>query len=114
MIDTGFVAESFLPELALDEEPMTIGGIEMISVNRYDTAHQSVRHRHDLPARLRGASRHVGAARLHLGRDRPHGRQCAAIADVEMYGGVDGSPYSGASSRLLLVRAGRHRLDNVT
>ena len=38
VLDYGFVAESFLPGLALEEEPMTIGGVEATSVNTYDTA----------------------------------------------------------------------------
>src|SRR5689334_21423115 len=36
VLDYGFVAESMLPGVALEEEPMTLGGIEMTSVNTYD------------------------------------------------------------------------------
>lgn len=37
VLDYGFVAESLLPGLALQEEPMTIGGVEATAVNTYDT-----------------------------------------------------------------------------
>jgi hypothetical protein len=39
VVDTGFMAESLLPGLELEEPPMTIGGVEAESVNTYDTAH---------------------------------------------------------------------------
>ena len=38
VVDYGFVAESVLPGLVLEEEPMTIGGVEATSVNTYDAA----------------------------------------------------------------------------
>jgi len=38
VLDYGFAAESMLPGVALEEEPMTIGGVEATSVNTYDVA----------------------------------------------------------------------------
>jgi hypothetical protein len=43
LLDCGFVAESLLPGLALQEEPMTIGGVEATSVNTYDTVESWLR-----------------------------------------------------------------------
>ncbi|MBG0831108.1 hypothetical protein HS041_25440 [Planomonospora sp. ID67723] len=37
-LDCGFVAESLLPGLALEEPPMTPGGVEAVSVDEYDAA----------------------------------------------------------------------------
>src|SRR5688572_11522661 len=36
VLDYGFVAESLLPGLSIEEPPMTLGGIEAVSVNEYD------------------------------------------------------------------------------
>src|SRR5690606_4395747 len=37
ILDYGFAAEALLPGVRLPEPPMTLGGIEAISVNAYDT-----------------------------------------------------------------------------
>lgn len=38
ILDYGFVAEALLPNLTMEEPPMTFGGVEAVSVNEYDTA----------------------------------------------------------------------------
>ncbi len=73
VLDYGFAAESMLPGVALEEEPMTIGGVEATSVNTYDVVGEPVAHRDDVPPRRRGAPRHVRAARLHRGGGGPAG-----------------------------------------
>ncbi len=102
VIDTGFVAESFLPGLALEEEPMTIGGVEMISVNRYDT--RSSRFITDMTFR-RGSEEHRGTSVQHVYTAAEIARLVvdAGYPDIEMYGDVDGSPYRWGDRRLLLV-----------
>jgi len=102
VIDTGFVAESFLPGLVLEEEPMTIDGIEMISVNRYDP--RTSRFVTDMTFR-RGNEEHVGTSVQHVYTSAEIARLVveAGFERVEMYGAVDGSAYQWGDRRLLLV-----------
>ncbi len=102
IIDTGFVAESFLPGLHLQEEPMTIGGVEMTSVNSYDPVES--RFLTEMTFR-RGSEVHRGTSVQHVYTSAEMARLCraAGYGDVELYGDVDGSPYRWGSSRLLLV-----------
>ena len=65
VLDYGFVAESLLPGLALQEEPMTIEGVEATSVNTYDTVESRFSGGVHVPSRRRGAPRHVRTARVH-------------------------------------------------
>jgi len=106
VIDTGFAAESLLPGLQLEEEPVTFGGIEMISVNSYDPARS--RYLTDMTVR-RGTEQHRATAVQHVYTSAEIARMImtAGYGSVEMYGDVDGSPYRWGSRRLLLVaRAG--------
>ncbi len=102
VVDYGFVAESLLPGLALDEEPMTIGGVEATSVNTYDTAES--RWLTELTFR-RGDEVHRGTSVQHVYTAAEVGRlvTAAGFTDVERYGDVDASPYRLGSPRLLLV-----------
>ncbi|HEY5879653.1 MAG TPA: hypothetical protein VIU11_12140, partial [Nakamurella sp.] len=110
VIDTGFVAESLLPDLRMEEEPVTIGGIEMISVNSYDPAQS--RFLTDMTFR-RGDEEHRATSVQHVYTSAEIARLImdAGYGSVEMYGDVDGSPYRWGSRRLLLVaRAGSSRI----
>jgi SAM-dependent methyltransferase len=102
VIDYPCVAESLLPGLALEEEPMTFGGIEATPVNTYDTADsryitESVFRRGDEVFRST-AVQHVYTAaevtRLVV---------AAGFTDVQRFGDADGSPFRLGSPRLLLV-----------
>jgi SAM-dependent methyltransferase len=102
VVDYGFVAESLLPGLALDEEPVTIGGVEATSVNTYDTA--GSRWLTEFTFR-RGDEVHRGTSVQHVYTAAEVGRlvTAAGFAGVERYGDADGSPYRLGSPRLLLV-----------
>jgi SAM-dependent methyltransferase len=92
VLDYGFVAESLLPGLALEEEPMTIAGIEATSVNTYDTA--GSRWLTEFTFR-RGDEVHRGTSVQHVYTAAEVSRLVteAGFIDVERYGDVDGSPY---------------------
>jgi SAM-dependent methyltransferase len=102
VIDSGFVAESLLPGLELEEPPMTIGGIEAVSVNEYDVAdsrwitHFTFR---------RGEQVHRGMSVQHVYTAAEIVRmvRAAGFASTELYGDVSGAPYAFAAARLLLV-----------
>jgi SAM-dependent methyltransferase len=102
VIDYGFAAESLLPGLTLDEEPMTFGGVEAMSVNTYDTAQS--RWLTEFTFR-RGDEVHRGTSVQHVYTAAEVTRLVTAggFTDVERYGDVDGSPYRLGSPRLLLV-----------
>ncbi len=102
VVDYGFVAESVLPGLALDEEPMTIGGVEATSVNTYDAAES--RWLTEFTFR-RGDEVHRGTSVQHVYTAAEVGRlvTAAGFTGVERYGDADGSPYRLGSPRLLLV-----------
>lgn len=102
VIDSGFVAESFLPGLHLEEPAMTIGGIEAVSVNEYDVAdsrwitHFTFR---------RGEQVHSGTSVQHVYTAAEMIRmvRAAGFASTELFGDTAGTPYTIGSPRLLLV-----------
>jgi 2-polyprenyl-3-methyl-5-hydroxy-6-metoxy-1,4-benzoquinol methylase len=102
IVDTGFVAESLLPHLRLEEPPMTTGGIEAESVNEYDTVgsrwitHFTFR---------RGAQVHRGTAVQHVYTAAEIVRmvRTAGFAAAELYADPAGTPYRVGAGRLLLV-----------
>ena len=102
VVDYGFVAESVLPGLVLEEEPMTIGGVEATSVNTYDAA--GSRWLTEFTFR-RGDEVHRGTSVQHVYTVAEVARlvATAGFPDVERYGDADGSPYRFGSARLLLV-----------
>jgi SAM-dependent methyltransferase len=102
VLDYGFVAESMLPGVALEEEPMTLGGIEVTSVNTYDV----------VDSRWITEMTFHRDGKVHRGTSVQHGYTsaeggrlltAAGFRDVERYGDADGSPYRLGSPRLLLV-----------
>ena len=101
VLDYGFVAESVLPGIALEEEPMTIGGIEATSVNSYDPWRAVA----DQFTFRRGDEVHRGTSVQHVYTSAEVTRLvvAAGFADVEQYGAADRSPYRLGSPRLLLV-----------
>jgi 2-polyprenyl-3-methyl-5-hydroxy-6-metoxy-1,4-benzoquinol methylase len=102
VIDSGFVAESLLPHLELEEQPTTLGGIEAESVNEYDVAnsrwitHFTFR---------RGDEVHRGTSVQHVYTSAELVRmvRAAGFADVDLYGDPAGAPYAVGVHRLLLV-----------
>jgi SAM-dependent methyltransferase len=103
VIDYGFVAESLLPgTLSLEEEPMTFGGVEAISVNEYDIVdsrwltHFTFR---------RGAEEHRGTAVQHVYTSAEVTRllTAAGFTAICHYGDPDLTPYHLGSPRLLLT-----------
>jgi SAM-dependent methyltransferase len=102
VLDYGFVAESLLPGIALEEEPMTIGGVEATSVNTYDAA--GSRWLTAFTFR-RGDEVHRGTSVQHVYTVAEVNRLVtdAGFLDVERYGDTDGSPFRLGSPRLLLV-----------
>jgi SAM-dependent methyltransferase len=102
VLDYGFVAESFLPGLALEEEPMTIGGVEATSVNTYDTADS--RWLTEFTFR-RGDEVHRGTSVQYVYTAAEVTRLVvgAGFTGLERYGDADGSPHRFGSPRLLLV-----------
>ena len=102
VLDYGFVAESMLPGVALEEEPMTLGGVEVTSVNTYDVADS--RWITEMTFRRDGEV-HRGTSVQHVYTSAEVGRLVAAagFSDVERYGDADRSPYRLGSPRLLLV-----------
>jgi cyclopropane fatty-acyl-phospholipid synthase-like methyltransferase len=102
VLDYAFAAESVLPGLRLEEEPMTFGGIEATSVNSYDAVES--RWLTEMTFR-RGDEVHHGTSVQHVYTVAEVSRLVAAAGfpDVERYGDVDGSAYRLGSPRLLLV-----------
>jgi SAM-dependent methyltransferase len=102
VLDYGFVAEAMLPGASLDEEPMTIGGVEATQVNEYDTAESRW-----LTAFTfrRGAQVHRGTSVQHVYTAAEVGRlvTAAGFTGVERFGDPDGSPFRLGSPRLLLL-----------
>ena len=102
VVDTSFVAESLLPHLQLEEEPMTLGGIEAESVNEYDAAtsrwltHFTFR---------RGAEVHRGTSVQHVYTAAEIVRMvhAAGFTSTELYADPAGTPYRFGAHRLLLV-----------
>jgi SAM-dependent methyltransferase len=102
VLDYGFVAESVLPGMTVEEEPMTIGGVEATSVNTYDVA--ASRWLTEFTFR-RGDEVHRGTSVQHVYTVAEVSRLVAAagFTELERYGDPDGSPYALGSPRLLLV-----------
>jgi SAM-dependent methyltransferase len=102
VLDYAFVAESLLPGLSLDEEPMTLGGIEATQVNTYDVAQSRW-----LTAFTfrRGAEEHRGTSVQHVYTAGEVVRLVreAGFTGVELLGDPDGTPFRLGSPRLLLV-----------
>lgn len=102
VIDYGFVAESLLPNLAVEEPPMTIGGVEATSVNEYDAARG--RWITNFTFR-RGAEVHHGTSVQHVYTAAEVSRlvTAAGFGDVALYGDPDRTPFTLGSPRLLLT-----------
>ncbi|MDH2428388.1 class I SAM-dependent methyltransferase [Sphaerisporangium sp. TRM90804] len=102
ILDYAFVAESLLPNLALEEPPMTIGGVEAVSVNEYDVVNS--RWLTSFTFR-RGTREHRGTSVQHVYTTAEVVRLVteAGFAAVELYGDADGAPFRFGSPRLLLV-----------
>jgi cyclopropane fatty-acyl-phospholipid synthase-like methyltransferase len=113
VLDYAFVAESFLPAVRLEEEPMTIGGVQATSVNTYDAAAsrwltgftfrrgEQVHHATSVQHIYTAAE--VGGWSRRPGSRRAGDENRRRVPDVERYGDVDATPYRLGSSRLLLV-----------
>jgi SAM-dependent methyltransferase len=101
VIDSGFVAESLLPGVALAEPPMTIGGVEATSVNEYDVAQSRWITRFTF---RRGEQVHRGTSVQHVYTAAEIGRlvETAGFTDVRRYGGADGRPYALKDPRMIL------------
>lgn len=102
ILDYGFVAEALLPHLELEEPPMTIGGIEAVSVNEYDTANS--RWITTFTFR-RGEEEHCGTSVQHVYTSAEVARLVteAGFGQIALYGDTDETPFRFGSSRLLLV-----------
>lgn len=102
VLDYGFVAESLLPGVVLEEEPMTIGGIEATQVNEYDVTES--RWLTSFTFR-RGDLEHRGTSVQHVYTAAEVGRlvSAAGFTELHRFGDPDGSPYRLGSPRLLLV-----------
>ncbi|MEU4228046.1 methyltransferase domain-containing protein [Nonomuraea sp. NPDC026600] len=102
ILDYGFVAESLLPNLTLEEPPMTLGGIEAVSVNEYDAANS--RWLTSFTFR-RGTQEHRGTSVQYVYTAAEVVRLVheAGFSGVELYGDADGTPFRLGSPRLLLV-----------
>jgi SAM-dependent methyltransferase len=105
ILDYGFVAETFLPHLALEEAPMTFGGVEASSVNDYDAANSRW-----LTAFTfrRGSVEHRGTSVQHVYTAAEVSRLVtgAGFTKLGLYGDTGATPFHLGSHRLLLV-AGR-------
>ncbi|GAB1823244.1 class I SAM-dependent methyltransferase [Herbidospora sp. RD11066] len=102
VLDYGFAAESFLPGVALEEEPLTIGGVTAEQINEYDVARSRwITHF----TFTRGDEVHRGTSVQHVYTAAEAGRMLteAGFTTIEMYAGPDGAPYELRSHRLLLV-----------
>ena len=102
VLDYGFVAESLLPGLIIEEPPMTIGGIEAESVNEYDAVNSRWLTRFTF---RRGDEEHRGTSVQHVYTAAEVVRLVreAGFTGTDLYGDPDGSPFRFGSPRLLLV-----------
>lgn len=102
VLDYGFVAESLLPGLVIEEPPMTIGGIEAESVNEYDAVNSRWLTRFTF---RRGDEEHRGTSVQHVYTAAEVVRLVreAGFTGTDLYGDPDGSPFRFGSPRLLLV-----------
>ncbi|WP_214401833.1 class I SAM-dependent methyltransferase [Pseudonocardia lacus] len=102
VLDYAFAAESLLPGLSLDEEPMTLGGVEATQVNTYDAV--DGRWLTEFTFR-RGTEVHRGTSVQHVYTAAEVVRlvRGAGFGGVELFGDPDGAPYALGSPRLLLV-----------
>ncbi|WP_061292550.1 class I SAM-dependent methyltransferase [Herbidospora cretacea] len=102
VLDYGFAAESFLPGVALEEEPLTIGGVTAEQINEYDVARSRwITHF----TFTRGEEVHRGTSVQHVYTAAEVGRMVteAGFGTIEMYADPDGAPYELRSARLILV-----------
>ncbi|MFC4120435.1 class I SAM-dependent methyltransferase [Nonomuraea zeae] len=102
ILDYAFVAESLLPNLVLEEPPMTLGGVEAVSVNEYDAVNS--RWLTSFTFR-RGAQEHRGTSVQHVYTAAEVVRLVteAGFTGVELYGDAGGTPFRFGSPRLLLT-----------
>lgn len=102
ILDYGFVAETLLPHLELEEPPMTIGGIEAVSVNEYDTVNSRWITAFTF---RRGDEEHRGTSVQHVYTAAEVTRLVteAGFTRVSLYGDTDTTPFRLGSPRLLLV-----------
>jgi SAM-dependent methyltransferase len=102
ILDYGFVAEALLPHLEIEEPPMTLGGIEAVSVNEYDAANS--RWITSFTFR-RGDEEHRGTSVQHVYTAAEVTRLVteAGFTQIALYGDTDETPFSFGSPRLLLV-----------
>ena len=102
ILDYGFVAESFLPGLTLEEPPMTFGGVEATSVNEYDAVNSrwltAFTFRRDAEEHRSTSVQHVYTA-AEVTRLVTE----AGFIDIDLYGDTDGAAFRLGSHRLLLV-----------
>jgi SAM-dependent methyltransferase len=101
VLDYGFVAETLLPNLEIEEPPMTLGGVEAVSVNEYDTANS--RWITNFTFR-RGDEEHHGTSVQHVYTSAEVTRLVteAGFTQVALYGDTDATPFRLGSPRLLL------------
>ncbi|WP_066368192.1 class I SAM-dependent methyltransferase [Herbidospora mongoliensis] len=102
VLDYGFAAESFLPGVALEEEPLTIGGVTAEQVNEYDVARSRwITHF----TFTRGEEVHRGTSVQHVYTAAEVCRMVteAGFGTIDLYGDPDGAPYELRSPRLILV-----------
>lgn len=104
VLDYGFVAESLLPGLRVEEPPMTIGGIEAVSDNEYDAVDSRWLTRFTF---RRGDEEHRGTSVQHVYTAAEVVRlvRAAGFARADLYGDPAGNPFRLGSPRLLLVAA---------
>jgi SAM-dependent methyltransferase len=102
VLDYGFVAESLLPGLRIEEPSMTLGGIEAISDNEYDAVNSRWLTRFTF---RRGDQEHRGTSVQHVYTAAEVVRLVreAGFTGVDLYGDPDGTPFRFGSPRLLLV-----------
>jgi SAM-dependent methyltransferase len=102
VLDYGFVAESFLPGLRIEEPPMTLGGIEAISDNEYDAVNSRWVTRFTF---RRGDEEHRGTSVQHVYTAAEVIRLVreAGFTGADLYGDPDATPFRFGSPRLLLV-----------
>ncbi len=102
ILDYGFVAESLLPGLKLEEPPMTIGGIEATSINEYDPLNS--RWLTTFTFR-RGTEEHHATSVQHIYTAAEVTRltTAAGFTHITQYGDTTQTPFHLNSSRLLLV-----------
>lgn len=102
ILDYGFVAETLLPHLQVEEPPMTFGGIEAVSVNEYDTINSRWITAFTF---RRGDEEHRGTSVQHVYTAAEVTRLVteAGFTEVTLYGDTDQTPFRLGSPRLLLV-----------